>query len=42
MDTKKKSFTLDNKKSNPSTPAAKAKALGSVKSEGLKNLLDNL
>ena len=42
VDTQKKSFTLENKKTTPSTPATKAKALSSVKSEGLKNLLDNL
>jgi hypothetical protein len=42
VDTQKKSFTLENKKTVPSTPATKAKALSSVKSEGLKNLLDNL
>jgi hypothetical protein len=37
-----KSFTLETKKSSPATSANKAKALGTVKSEGLKNLLDNL
>jgi hypothetical protein len=42
VETKKKPFTLDNKKSAPLNSAAKSKALGSVKSEGLKNLLDNL
>jgi hypothetical protein len=42
VETKKKPFTLDNKKPSPATSAAKSKALGSVKSEGLKNLLDNL
>jgi hypothetical protein len=42
VETSKKSFTLENKKTAPSTPATKAKALSSVKSEGLKNLLDNL
>jgi len=37
----KKNFTLDtNKKPTPS--AAKTKALGSLKSEGLKNLLDSI
>ena len=37
----KKNFTLDtNKKSTP--PAAKTKALSSLKSEGLKNLLDSI
>jgi len=39
----KKSFTLEkNKKSNPAVSDKKGKALSSVKSEGLKNLLDNL
>jgi hypothetical protein len=42
VDTQKKSFTLGNNKSAPLTSAAKSKALGSVKSEGLKNLLANL
>jgi hypothetical protein len=42
VETKKKPFTLGNNKSAPTTSAAKSKALGSVKSEGLKNLLDNL
>jgi hypothetical protein len=42
LETKKKSFILDSKKSAPVTSATKTKALGSVKSEGLKNLLDNL
>jgi hypothetical protein len=42
VETKKKPFTLGNNKSAPATSAAKSKALGSVKSEGLKNLLDNL
>jgi hypothetical protein len=38
-----KSFTLEtNKKSTPSSPATKSKALGSLKSEGLKNMLNNL
>ena len=37
----KKKFTLETNKPTNS-PAAKAKALGSVKSEGLKALLDNL
>jgi hypothetical protein len=40
VDTSKNNFTLgDNKKS---TPTIKNKALGSIKSEGLKNMLDNL
>ena len=42
VETPKKSFTLDNSKKNPSPGAAKQKALGSMKSEGLKNILDNL
>jgi len=36
----KKNFTMNTKKPTPA--AAKQKALGSVRSEGLKNLLDNL
>lgn len=36
----KKNFTLDANKSN--NKATKTKALGSIKSEGLKNLLDNI
>jgi len=43
VETQKKSFTLEtNKKSSPVTSGNKAKALNTVKSEGLKNLLDNL
>jgi hypothetical protein len=42
VDVSKKSFTLESKKSTPTTPATKSKALSSVKSEGLRNLLDNL
>jgi len=43
LDTQKKSFTLDNnKKSSPIISATKAKALSTIKSEGLKTLLDNL
>jgi hypothetical protein len=42
VDTQKKSFTLGNNKSAPLTSAAKSKALGSIKSQGLKNMLDNL
>ena len=42
VDNQKKSFTLDNKKSTPTTPNTKSQALSSVKSEGLKNLLKNL
>ena len=39
LDTKKENFTLSNNKTQSST---KSKALGSIKSEGLKNMLDNL
>jgi hypothetical protein len=42
LETPKKSFTLESKKSAPQTLASKSKALGSLKNEGLKNLLDNL
>ena len=43
VEKQKKSFTLENnKKSSPTAPGNKAKALNTVKSEGLKNLLDNL
>lgn len=42
VETKKKPFILDSNKTYPTTSAAKTKALGSVKSQGLKNLLDNL
>jgi hypothetical protein len=42
VDTQKKSFILGNNKSAPLTSATKSKALGSIKSEGLKNMLDNL
>jgi len=43
VDNSKKSFTLEtNKKSAPATSDKKSKALGSLKSEGLKNMLDNL
>jgi hypothetical protein len=38
----KKAFTLESNKKAPSTNATKQKALGSIKSEGLKNMLDNL
>jgi hypothetical protein len=38
----KKSFTLDTNKKNPAPGVAKQKALSSMKSEGLKNILDNL
>ena len=39
VDEPKKNFTLGNK---PKSPSQQQKALGSIKSEGLKNLLDNL
>ena len=39
METPKKNFTLDAK---PKSQSQQQKALGSIKSEGLKNLLDNL
>jgi hypothetical protein len=42
VESQKKPFTLGNNKSAPLTSAAKSKALSSVKSEGLRNLLDNL
>ena len=42
VDESKKKFTLESNKKYPTPAAAKQKALGSVKSEGLKNLLDNL
>jgi hypothetical protein len=42
VDTSKKPFILDDKKTYSSTSTTKTKALGSVKSQGLKNLLDNL
>jgi hypothetical protein len=42
LDTPKKPFILDDKKTYSSTSTTKTKALGSVKSQGLKNLLDNL
>ena len=38
----KKSFALETKKSSPAYSDKKAKALNTVKSEGLKNLLNNL
>ena len=40
VDVSKENFTLSNNK-KPSTNV-KSKALGSIKSEGLKNMLDNL
>ena len=42
VDESKKKFTLESNKKYPTPAASKQKALGSVKSEGLKNLLDNL
>ena len=42
LDESKKKFTLESNKKYPTPAASKQKALGSVKSEGLKNLLDNL
>ena len=39
-DNSKSNFTLDSNKKTPT--AVKNKALGSIKSEGLKNMLDNL
>jgi hypothetical protein len=42
LDGKKENFTLGNSTSNKSTSSTKSKALGSIKSEGLKNMLDNL
>ena len=42
MDGLKKKFTLDSNKKSFSKPAAQTKALGSLKNEKLKNLLDNL
>ena len=41
-DEQKKKYTLESNKKYPTPSATKQKALGSVKSEGLKNLLDNL
>jgi hypothetical protein len=42
VDTLKKSFTLESNKKYPSKDSKQTKALGSLKNEGLKNLLDNL
>jgi hypothetical protein len=43
VDTSKKPFILDNsKKSAPAVSDKKSKALSGVKSEGLRNLLNNL
>jgi hypothetical protein len=42
VDTSKKGFTLETNKKYPSKDSKQTKALGSLKNEGLKNLLDNL
>ena len=42
LDTQKSNFTLGNSTNQKSTSSTKSKALGSIKSEGLKNMLDNL
>ena len=42
VDGLKKKFTLDSNKKTFSNPSAQTKALGSLKNEKLKNLLDNL
>jgi hypothetical protein len=42
VESPKKNFTLESNKKSPSKAAAQTKALGSLKNEGLKNLLDNL
>tara|TARA_S200002703_G_scaffold157051_2_gene164019 strand:- start:1818 stop:2603 length:786 start_codon:yes stop_codon:yes gene_type:complete len=42
VDTPKENFTLNSNTKKTHANKAKSKALGSVKSEGLKNLLDNL
>jgi len=43
LEDSKKSFTLDNNKKTKSTPnVIKTKALSNIKSEGLKNLLNNI
>jgi hypothetical protein len=42
LEESKKKFTLEANKKYPTPAAAKQKALGNVKSEGLKNLLNNL
>jgi hypothetical protein len=42
VDTPKKGFTLESNKKTPSKPNSQTKALGSLKNEGLKNLLENL
>jgi hypothetical protein len=42
VDASKNNFTLGNENKKTHVNAAKSKALSSIKSEGLKNLLDNL
>ncbi|NNE31874.1 MAG: hypothetical protein HKN40_05840 [Winogradskyella sp.] len=42
VEEQKKNFTLGDKVKQDKSPATKSKALGSIKSEGLKNMLDNL
>ena len=42
LEEQKKLFTLESNKKASYTTTAKTKALGSIKSEGLKNMLDNL
>ena len=42
LDGKKENFTLGTNTNSKSTTSTKNKALGSIKSEGLKNMLDNL
>ena len=42
VEEKKKGFTLESNKKQPSKDNKQTKALGSLKNEGLKNLLDNL
>lgn len=42
LEEQKKSFTLESNKKASYTTATKTKALSSIKSEGLKNMLDNL
>ena len=42
VDTSKKNFTLGDNVKGKTTTSSKSKALGSIKSEGLKNMLDNL
>jgi hypothetical protein len=43
VDGLKKNYTLTaNNKETPKSPTSKNKALGSIKSQGLKNMLDNL